>query len=123
MNEFENSQESWDFRKIFAFLVILVVLFFGVKTFVLDTNLKKEVEGVNTREAQRVILESPKKEIEKNVQDKISELQKEVNNINVVEIATSAPAVQKFLNDFKNLQNLPQSEAKKACFKICEGIQ
>lgn len=124
MNELEDSKESWDFKKIFTFLLVLGLIVFGLKTMVLGQNSSSvpQIQGVVTKDNTRVENLLPREEIQKDVQEKLMELQKEANSINVVEIATSSPAVQKVLNDFKNLQNLPQSQAKQACFKICEGL-
>lgn len=127
MSELEQKEEVWDLRKIFTLLLAVGLIAFGVKTFILDTNTKEinnvetQIEGVSAKETPIPEI-LPKQEIQKNVQNKIIELREEVNKINIVEIATSTPAVQKVLNDIKNLQNLPQSQAKQACFKICEGL-
>lgn len=122
------SQESWDLKKIFIALSLSAIAALSFKTFVLDqkspessNNQVTNVQGATTSE---VPSPSPVStgEIRKGIENKLIELKKEVNNINVVEVATSTPAVQKVLNDLKNLQNLPQSQAKEACFKICSGF-
>lgn len=119
--------KTWDIKKIFVLLVILVVLALGFKIFVLDKNKSnvsstvKNVEGVSVEQSPSP---SPviSQEIKRGVELKLNELKKEVSNINVVEIASSSPAVQKVLNDIKNLQSLPQTQAKEACLKICSGL-
>lgn len=122
--------ERWDLKKIFIVLVLSVAAALSFKTFVLDqkspessNNQATNVQGATTSE---VTSPSPVPastgEIKKGIENKLIELKKEVNNINVVEVATSTPAVQKVLNDLKNLQSLPQSQAKEACFKICSGF-
>lgn len=120
--------ERWDFKKILIVLVLLVAAALSFKTFVLDqkspessNNELTNVQGARTSEAPSSS-PAPNEEIKKSIENKLIELKKEVNNINVVEVATSTPAVQKVLNDLKNLQNLPQSQAKEACFKICSGF-
>lgn len=122
------SQESWDLKRILIAVVLAAIIILGFKTLVLDqkspessNNQVTNVQGATTFE---VPSPSPVStgEIRKGIENKLIELKKEVNNINVVEVATSTPAVQKVLNDLKNLQNLPQSQAKEACFKICSGF-
>ncbi|MDP2672288.1 MAG: hypothetical protein Q8O84_00550 [Nanoarchaeota archaeon] len=121
MEKLEVVDEAWDIKKILVFVVIAVLLGFSFKTFVLDQNVSQfskaksvEVEGVSDF--------SPSEDLQQNLQTKFNDLKEEVNNLNVVDIATSTPSVQKILNDFKNLQNLPQSQAKEACFNICSGL-
>jgi len=122
--------ERWDIKKILAALVLSVVVALSFKTFVLDqkspessNNRSINVKGENTSQVPSFSPTSaPAEEIKKGIENKLIELNKEANNINVVEIATSTPTVKKILNDLRNLQNLPQSSAKEACFKICNGI-
>lgn len=126
MEKLEVVNEAWDLKKILALVAILGVLAFGVKTLVLDKsvsvpqNTTAQVEGAKTSNSSVNI--SPSKELQQNVQTGLDNLRKEVNNINVVDVATSTPAVQKVINDLKNLQNLPQNQAKQACIKICDGL-
>lgn len=124
MNELE-PQESWDIKKILMLLAVVGVLAISFKVLVLDKNnfgLQKnspvEIQGVSVKGNPNP---SPL-DLQKNVETKLNELKKEVNHINVVEVATSTPAVQKVINDLKNLQDLPQNQAKQACLKICDGL-
>ena len=127
MNELEGGQqESWDIKKILGLLLILIIVAFGFKMFILD---KKFQQGSNSEPATAVQGLSTQNNpnpsplnIQKSFDTNLSNLKKEVNNINVAEIASSSPQVQKVLNDLKNLQNLPQSQAKDACLKICNGL-
>lgn len=122
--------ERWDIKKILVVLVLSVVAALSFKTFVLDqknpensNNRSINVKGAGTSQVPSFSSTSaPAEEIKKGIENKLTELSKEANNINVVDIATSTPAVKKILNDLKNLQNLPQSSAKDACFKICNGL-
>ena len=117
----EIQTESWDFKKILIALGLFAIIVAGFKFLVLDKKFKKvafqtvSVKGTNTTI-------SPTTDLKKDVENKLNDLKKEVNNINVVEVATSTPAVKKVLNDIKSLENLPQSQAKDACFKICNGL-
>lgn len=120
--------ETWDAKKIFFLLVVLVILALGFKTLVLDkkslknsNNQSTNVQGASTSEVPSPTPISTA-EIKKGIENKIIELKKEANNINLVEVATSSPAVQKVLNDLKNLQSLPQNQAKEACVKICNSL-
>ena len=129
MEKLEVVNEVWDVRKILALVVVVMILAFGLKTFVLDKknpdikNSITQVEGISVKPPDNPSQNSSASvELQRNVQTGFDNLKKEVSNINVVEIATSSPAVQKVINDLKNLQNLPQSQAKQACIKICDGL-
>lgn len=126
--------EQWDRKKIFLFFIIVgIILGLGVKTFVLGKNgiplMEKlgAVKGLTTSEDSKS--SDPKNSssfrksnLGKTLEDKVTTLTNEVKNINVLEVASSTPAIQKVINDIKNLQNYPQNQAKEACFKICEGL-
>lgn len=129
MEKLKVVDEVWDIKKIILFLIVAVVIGFGIKTFVLDNKIlivpqnESSVKGVSIQDTGNSISNiAPSLGIKQGVEQKINDLKKEVNNINIVDIATSTPAVQKVLNDFKNLQNLPQTQAKQACVQICNGL-
>lgn len=122
--EEKQTYESWDIKKILIALILFVILVVLVKAFILDNKpvLSSRTIGVEGVTNKVVSTPAPALEIKKSVESKLNELNREVNNINVVEIATSTPAVQKILNDLKNLQSLPQSQAKQTCLQICNGL-
>lgn len=126
--EENQTYEIWDAKKILAGLLLFAIIALSFKTFVLDKKSSKvldsksaSVQGTRTSETPTPTPASSEV-IKKNIETKLTDLKKEVNNINVVEIATSTPAVQKVLNDLKNLQSIPQSQAKQACFQVCNGL-
>lgn len=126
--------EQWDRKKIFLFFIIVgIILGLGVKTFVLGKNeiplMEKlgAVKGLTTNEDSKSSDSKNSSSFQpsnlgKTLEDKVTTLTNEVKNINVLEVASSTPAIQKVINDIKNLQNYPQNQAKEACFKICEGL-
>lgn len=130
--------ETWNKKKIFITLLIIVLLVgFGIKTFVLSKNkdffamhavptFLKSVMGVNTKK-DKVKGESTKKNtsslpIQAVIKEKLNTLKKEVNNLNVTDIATSSPQIQKIINDLNSLRQYPVNEAKEICQKICGGL-
>lgn len=122
--------EAWDIKKILVFVAVTAVIAFSIKTFILgdktSTVLSKlsAVEGISTQNNQNNVPQnvSPSQDLQQNLKAKLNDLKQEVGNLNVIDVATSTPAVKKVLNDFKNLQNLPQSQVKQACIKICDGL-
>lgn len=121
----ERQEIVWDKKKIFIFLIsalLLVFLILELKTFILGdsvtnnsskTSNSKKVEGATSENLP---------DLRQGVQNQISNLKKEAENINVLDIATSSAQVQKVIKDLKDLQNLPQSQFKNACEKICNGL-
>ena len=120
-----NKNESWNKTKIFAALFIAVTLVIGgylFKTRILDGNLTsdspKSVKGISSKESD----DNEKDfniDIKETVKEKINNLKDEVSNLNVVEIASSSPQVQKILNDIKSLEQYPINQAKEICKQIC----
>lgn len=114
---------QWDKLKIALFSILVFLLLFAgyqLKTLTLDNqdsnaSFKTDVKGTSTFNPATPSL---KESIQKNVED----LKNEAGNINVAELATSSPQVQKVINDLRQLQNLPQSGLKNTCFRICNGL-
>lgn len=113
------SEESWNKKKIFAAFFLVVLLIIGgyfLKTRVLDVtsfNPLASVKGVNTKENITNF------NIPQSIREKINNLKQEVSGLNIVEIASSSPQVQKVLNDIKSLEQYPTNQAKEICRKIC----
>jgi hypothetical protein len=74
------------------------------------------VKGANTESI------SPLPDIKQGIQNQIDSLKSEAQNINVVDIATSSPQVQKVINDLKAIQDYPKNQLKTTCEKICSGL-
>ncbi|MEK7533934.1 MAG: hypothetical protein AAB600_01215 [Patescibacteria group bacterium] len=134
--ERRESIETWNKKKIFITLLIVVAIVgFGVKTFVLSKNkdffsmhtvptFLKSVMGVNTQKDKEKTASSTKKTtsslpIQAVIKEKLDDLKKEVNSLNVVDIASSSPQIQKIINDLNSLRQYPVNEAKDICQKIC----
>ena len=117
----------WDKKKIILFLVFLVVLvaigyelkksFFNNSSNNAPLNLaKNNVKGASTQNF------TPVEGIKQGIQNEINSLRSEAQNINIVDIASSSPQVQKVINDLKALQNYPSNQLKDTCQKICNGL-
>ena len=123
----EIKKESWNKKKIFTafFLIIaLIVLGYFLKTKVLGqssspTDFSKDVKGTtNTKEGNKE-QDGLNINVQKAVAEKIESLKQDVRGLNIVEIASSSPQVQKILNDIKFLEQYPANQAKEICKKIC----
>jgi hypothetical protein len=115
------SQEEWDKKKIILvsiFVFVLLILGYSFKDYLLGTPSKKgqttydkKVKGLTTQV-----------DFKKNVGDQINNLKIEAQKINLVDVATSSPQIQKVINDLKAIQNYPNNQIKDACMKICGNL-
>lgn len=115
--------ESWNKKRIFIGVFLLVALIAGwyfFKTRILDENLSlqtKSIKGISTAEKTT---EPPfRTNIQDAIKEKINSLKQEVAGLNISEIASSSPQVQKILNDIKSLEQYPTNQVKEICKKIC----
>nr|MBI5455675.1 hypothetical protein [Candidatus Levybacteria bacterium] len=132
MKEQKKKEEKieWDRKKIviFLFLVLfLIIAGYELKTMVLDENLSKSKSSFNfsndaVKGADTQQLQLQSSNIKQNIQNEIENLKNEAQNINLVDIASSSPQVQKVINDLKAIQNYPGTQLKQTCEKICSGL-
>lgn len=116
-----SKKNDLDKRKLVLLLLFfLIVVFFIVGSSKINPKkteeVKKSVEGVS------VSTTDPVKEIKEVVQQRIETIQQEAENIDIVEIASSSPQVQKIINDIKSLEKYPSDQAKGLCQQICNGL-
>jgi len=118
-----NKGESWNKKKIIAAVFLLILLMIGgylFETRVLSGNssqLAKSVKGITVEEETTQPM--AKINIQEAVKEKIDNLKQEVSGLDVLEIASSSPQVQKILNDIKSLEQYPTNQIKEICRKIC----
>ncbi len=129
----EISDESWDIKKILiALLVIVPILFlafsyrdiiFGQKA---EPPKNQSVKGLSASNHDSSSVDSsslPSTErLGVETQQRLESAKQQIQNLNVAEIATSSPQVQKIINDIKALPNYPASQAKGLCLKLCDGL-
>lgn len=125
----KEEEQQWDKRKIFLFLILslfLVGLGFQLKSILLweSTNSSKNSSQNAKADIKGTSIQEPKStpDIKKNIQSQINNLKEEAQNINLVEIASSSPQVQKVINDLKALKDYPQSQVRDICEKVCSGL-
>lgn len=121
-------EESWNKTRIFAVLFLVLLLAVGgyfFKTRVLDaksisfSNPFKSIKGVTSKEESKNSGKDMNIDIQKAVKEKINSLKQEVSSLNIVEVASSSPQIQKIINDIKALEQYPTNQAKEICRQIC----
>lgn len=131
MNESQKEKKDkkdaieWDRKKIIAFIIVLVLLIVGLykmKTVILNQNSPSQQQVAAKKNVKGTSVGVDASDVKKNVQDQISKLKAEAANINLIDIASSSPQVQKVINDLKALQQVPGNELKKTCENICNGL-
>lgn len=117
---------EWDKPKIALFVILAFILLFAgyeIKSLTLDKNISNISSlpvGTNFKDASTI--NSSTVSVKDTIKQSINDLKKEATSINVADIATSSPQVQKVINDLKSLQNYPSSGLKNACLKICNSL-
>ena len=122
-------EESWNKKRIFVALFLIIILIIGgyfFKTKVLGSrslspsDILRSVKGTSdVKDKSKVPEESLGINVQKAVQEKIESLKQDVKGLNIVEIASSSPQVQKIINDIKSLEQYPTNQAKEICRQIC----
>ncbi len=123
----EIKKESWNKKKIFAALFLLLLLAgagYFFKTKILDSksslfpsSILKSVKGtVSTQERNNA---SSDFNVQKAIGEKIESLKQAALGLNIVEIASTSSQVQKIINDIKSLEQYPTNQAKEICRQIC----
>lgn len=122
MEEIKN-EESWNKKRIFTALFLIILLAVGVyffKSLFLDASLSpqdpKAVKGVTDEKKEK---EDFKMEIQEAVKEKINSLRQDVSSLNIMEVASSSPQIQKIINDIKSLEQYPTNQARELCKQIC----
>jgi hypothetical protein len=123
MKEAPKEELQWDKKKILFFLIAAVVLLgigFEAKDLILGANVAPpapvvapDVKGAATQVVPN---------IKNSVQNQLDSLKTEAQNVDLVEIASSSPQVQKVINDLKALQDYPKNQLKATCEQICNGL-
>lgn len=120
-------KESWNKKRIFIasfLLVILIGIGLELNGNIVSNFLEKNpsssaVKGIRTYKNQTNKLNF---DFGATVSERLEAIRQDAENIDISEIATSSPQIQKIIKDIKNLQNFPNSQLKEACFNICKGL-
>jgi len=119
-------EEVWDKKKIAITIVAIVLLLIGLVVFTGMLNTKdttKKETGLSIKQSVKGMeAEKEIQNIKEVLGEKIEEITKEASSINIAEIASSSPQVQKVINDIKELEKYPSDQAKGICQEICDSL-
>lgn len=139
MQEINLAEETWDKKKIFLGVLASVVLIgagYGLKTFVLDkyiskgsvksTSIEREINSGTSKDEssseQTNSLPLSSSKIQGEVERKLETIKQEIRTLNVVELASSSPQIQKIINEIKTIEKYPANQAKEMCENICKSL-
>lgn len=133
IQEGEIVDEMWSKKKI-AVAVIIVAVLGGIlyqmrplyldklqvltsRTSVKGASTTNTLDTNNNQQTQTFSLPSSS-----NVSQKFQQIQQEIKSMSLSEVASSSPQVKKVLQDIQDLKNVPATQAKDACEKICSNL-
>lgn len=145
MQPLEPEVEAWDKKKIMIAVIILLAIIgigYKAKVLVLGKNQSNSaqtfskssaVAGANTEDQSdssndtqipsfSFSPQTMQTTIQSSAQEKLNDIKKQVADINIQDIASSSPQVQKVINDLKSLENYPRDQAKQMCENICKNL-
>ena len=123
MKESAKEEVQWDKKKIILFLVAAILLIgigFEAKDLILGKSINSSVSIAKPDIKGAAVQVAP--DIKNNVQSQLDNLKTEAQGVNLVEIASSSPQVQKVINDLKALQDYPKNQVKATCQQICNSF-
>ncbi|PIR80222.1 MAG: hypothetical protein COU25_01345 [Candidatus Levybacteria bacterium CG10_big_fil_rev_8_21_14_0_10_35_13] len=116
----------WDKKKILITLVVVFLLTgigFWLKALYLDEDVPKtSKKNIQREQIKGVSVGEASENISKSFQENINSLKEDAQNLNLAEVATSSPQVQKIIKDLQSLKDLPKNQLKDTCEKICGGL-
>lgn len=117
-------EESWDPKKLLALSilsVIVVVLLYSNRDMFLSRLPKlqhSKVAGASTQVRQKALSLPSQSDFKK----QFDSIKAEVMGLDIQEVASSSPQVQKLINDIKGFKDLPKNQAKQFCEQVCSGL-
>ncbi|KKQ75101.1 MAG: hypothetical protein US96_C0017G0007 [Candidatus Woesebacteria bacterium GW2011_GWB1_38_5b] len=121
----EEDELAWDRKRLLlAGIIILAaaILAYEFKDSIFPQGQSILGEKSEIKKAEKPNIKSPDINFSSDVGAKIEDVKESVTNLSPEEIASSSPQIQKLLNDIQQIKNLPISQAKDACLKLCSAL-
>lgn len=83
-------------------------------------NLEQSVKGLQTSILQPTSF--PSSNSNSYLQNTISDIQQQAQNLNLAQIASSSPQIQQIIQQIQNLPQVPANDAKQACMQLCNKL-
>lgn len=99
-------------------LYLSLLLFLGKNKSSLSN---KSVKGISVQKQENKSLPSASN-IPNSLQQKLDYIKQEVSKLDIKDIASSSPQVQKLIKDLNSLKEYPSNQAKEICEKICSSL-
>lgn len=122
-------RESWNKRRIFIAVFLLILL--GVGGYIFKTEILGEKINLFTKKSSKtsesvkgvsVEKNQPSVNIQKAVKEKIEALKEQALGLDVADIASSSPQIQKLIKDLSSIRDYPANQAKEICEKVCGNL-
>ncbi|KKQ34567.1 MAG: hypothetical protein US51_C0034G0006 [Microgenomates group bacterium GW2011_GWA2_37_6] len=118
---------EWDRKRILIGLGILSVIAiaaFELKGLFLNKNgnVLGETNINKSSEIEKPNVKPPNINLQSEIDSTIANIKKNIGQLDTREVASSSPQIQKVLQDIQGIKDLPSSQAKEMCLKICSGI-
>lgn len=126
--EVKKNEDQWDKKKILLFFIasiFLLIIGYQIKTVTLGESfpsINDSVSLINSDVKGASVSNQPQKDLRKDIQVQIDSLKSDAEDINLVDIASSSPQVQKVINDLKALQDYPSNQLRDVCEKVCRNF-
>lgn len=142
MQPLEPESEMWDKKKIVISAIALLVLTgvvmelrplilktLGKNSQISSVSFSTAVEGASTQSQNQDVpkvsvpdFSISRSKLQAGAEEKLNNIKQQVESINIQDIASSSPQVQKVINDLKSLENYPKNQAKQMCENICKNL-
>ena len=118
---------EWDKKRILiglSIFAVIVIAAFELKGlfFHKNGNVLGETNINRSSEIEKPNVKPPNINFKSEVGSTIADIKKNIGQLDTREVASSSPQIQKVLQDIQGIKDLPSSQAKEMCLKICSGI-
>ena len=83
-------------------------------------SLEQSVKGLQTSTLQPT--STPSSNTNSYLQNAISNIKQQAQNLNLAQIASSSPQIQQVIEQIQNLPQVPANDAKQACVQLCNKL-